>query len=171
MRVDKQNGNCRESANHLAINPSKTMFGYPGVLCGTTSRRRMPVIAMIIMAALAFVEQLRCMPKPLDVRQRNREHDAKRRAEYEWRSWYGTSRWRALRRRVFLRDLYTCRMCKCACGAPHADHVKRHNGDPDLFWDDENVQTLCPDCHNKDKQRIERGGFARSIPGADGWPT
>lgn len=71
---------------------------------------------------------------------------------------------------MFLRDGYACKMCRCIEPNPHADHIKPHKGDLVLFWDEGNVQTLCPDCHNTDKQRIERGGKARQAVGADGWP-
>lgn len=37
------------------------------------------------------------MPKPIELRQRNREYDARRRQEQPWRAWYNTRRWRALR--------------------------------------------------------------------------
>ena len=28
------------------------------------------------------------------------------------------------------------------------DHIKPHRGDPDLFWDEKNWQTLCKSCHD-----------------------
>lgn len=77
-----------------------------------------------------------------------------------WKRWYKTARWRALREVTFLRDLYTCKMC----GLVHiskatlsADHVRAHRGDPGLFWDTGNIQTLCTSpCHNKHKQALEQ---------------
>lgn len=85
--------------------------------------------------------------------------DAHRAATQPWRDWYKLARWADLRARVFLRDLYTCRMC----GKLHAsdrtltaDHVRPHRGDPALFWADGNVQALCTSpCHVKHKQAAE----------------
>ncbi len=78
-----------------------------------------------------------------------------------WRKWYSLARWKRLRQAVFLRDLYTCQ--RQACGRIEgntsllvADHRTPHRGDPALFWDEANLQTLCKDCHDRDKQREER---------------
>ncbi len=41
------------------------------------------------------------------------------------------------------------------------DHITPHRGDMNLFWDQDNWQTLCRLCHDIDKQRHEqRGGTA-----------
>lgn len=85
-----------------------------------------------------------------------------------WRNWYSLARWKRLRIAVFTRDLYTCQMETCGrlegnTSLLVADHVIPHRGDPALFWDEGNVQTLCKPCHDKVKQREERLG--RSIDG------
>lgn len=49
------------------------------------------------------------------------------------------------------------------------DHIIPHRGDPELFWDQRNWQTLCPDHHDIVKQREEVRGFSNAR-GADGWP-
>ena len=36
------------------------------------------------------------------------------------------------------------------------DHIKPHNGDQTLFWDQTNWQSLCKLCHDSIKQREER---------------
>lgn len=81
-----------------------------------------------------------------------------------WRAWYNTARWRALRLKVLLRDLYTCQ--RRECGRIEADtsrlvcnHVKAHRGDAALFWDESNLQTLCKPCHDKLKQREEQASL------------
>jgi 5-methylcytosine-specific restriction enzyme A len=82
-----------------------------------------------------------------------------------WRRWYSTARWERLRQDVFLRDGFTC---QCGCrrlilAEPErvADHVREHKGDPRLFWDRNNLQTLWKPHHDGWKQRLERRRAAR----------
>ena len=49
------------------------------------------------------------------------------------------------------------------------DHVIPHRGNPDLFWDPENLQPLCAYHHDSHKQREELGQ-ENPIFGDDGWP-
>lgn len=112
------------------------------------------------------------MPKPLDHRLRNREHDAKRRTEQPWRRWYNTQRWKALRLSQLMREPL-CKRCKdrgVVRAATVAHHVVAHKGDGQLFFDAGNIASSCADCHDIDEQRIERGGKARQAIGPDGWP-
>lgn len=78
-----------------------------------------------------------------------------------WRKWYSLARWKRLRLAIFLRDMFTCQ--REGCGRLEgntsllvADHRTAHKGDPALFWDESNIQTLCKPCHDRDKQREER---------------
>lgn len=78
-----------------------------------------------------------------------------------WSSWYKLKRWKDLRETVFARDLFMCQMrgpgCVGATGQHlHCDHKVRHNGDAELFWNINNLWTLCEHCHNAWKQRFER---------------
>lgn len=87
-------------------------------------------------------------------------YDAERRT-VTWRGWYKLARWKRLRLAIFARDLFTCQMAECGqiegdTSLLVADHVKRHNGDERLFWDEGNLQTLCKPCHDGAKQREER---------------
>lgn len=54
-----------------------------------------------------------------------------------------------------------------------ADHIRPHRGDPALFFDPTNLQSLCDEypwrCHSSVKQSEERLGYSKAI-GADGWP-
>jgi 5-methylcytosine-specific restriction protein A len=82
-------------------------------------------------------------------------------ASTPWKRWYNTSRWRALRLKIFLRDLFTCQMAGCSrlegdTSKLVCDHVKPHRGNEALFWDEANLQTLCKPCHDKAKQREEQ---------------
>jgi len=81
-------------------------------------------------------------------------------AENPNRAWYKTARWQALRWSVLVRDLFTCQRCKRVVGDTSqlvGDHIVPHRFDETLFWDETNVQCLCKPCHDKDKQREERG--------------
>ncbi|MBN9035473.1 MAG: HNH endonuclease [Rhizobiales bacterium] len=93
-----------------------------------------------------------------DERERSRRRDGAQ----PWRAWYKTARWQALRWRVLVRDLFTCRMCKrieADTSRLVADHVAPHRGDERLFWDETNLQCLCKDCHDRVKQADERASI------------
>lgn len=49
------------------------------------------------------------------------------------------------------------------------DHKVPHKGDQVLFWDHDNWQPVCFDCHDRHKQRVERRGYTTTV-GRDGWP-
>jgi 5-methylcytosine-specific restriction endonuclease McrA len=87
------------------------------------------------------------------------------------RSWYNSLRWRGkpngLRWQCLTRDLFTCQWPGCGriegdSAQLVADHIVPHRGNPRLFFDLHNLQTLCKTCHDTHKQRIEvsegRGG-------------
>ena len=84
-----------------------------------------------------------------------------------WHGLYSTKAWQSLRRDTLVRDLFTCQICNSVANV--VDHIKAHKGDPDLFWDQANLQSLCKPCHDRHAQRRDRGGDARAI-GPDGWP-
>ena len=73
---------------------------------------------------------------------------------------YKTKRWQRLRARQLKLHPY----CQC----PHhkgqkvlanvVDHIKPHRGDPRLFWNPANLQSMTKHCHDKYKQSQERGG-------------
>jgi hypothetical protein len=58
---------------------------------------------------------------------------------------YHSRRWDRIRRYQLQAEAY-CRMCagegKVELGE-HVDHIVPHKGDPNLFWDTNNLQTLC----------------------------
>ncbi|MGY3359760.1 5-methylcytosine-specific restriction endonuclease McrA [Bradyrhizobium sp. GM0.4] len=112
------------------------------------------------------------LPKPLDVRQRNREHDARRRTEQPWRAWYKTAKWRALREEQLSKQRLCERCLKRGVvrSATVVHHTIAHKGDAAIFWDHTKYASSCAPCHNSDEQSIERGGRARQAVGGDGWP-
>lgn len=79
------------------------------------------------------------------------------------RSLYKTAQWQRLRLQVFRRDGYVCQKTGVrltgkhpAPNSPVADHIERHRGDPVLFFDPENLQTVSKAWHDSEKQRQER---------------
>ena len=75
---------------------------------------------------------------------------------------YNTARWRKLRWSILVRDRFTCRMCGKLEGDTSklvADHKQPHRGNERLFWDENNLETLCKSpCHDKHKQEMETSG-------------
>lgn len=70
------------------------------------------------------------------------------------------SRWRKARV-LFLRDNPLCEECKKQgryTPATVVDHIRPHKGNKDLFWDCDNWQALCKQCHDR-KTATEDGGF------------
>lgn len=86
------------------------------------------------------------------------------RAGQAWRRWYKLKRWRDLKQGVHDRDGWRCQWPGCGCllrdgrGHPQAavaDHIIEHKGDPALFWNPRNVQSLCKTHHDIHKAREE----------------
>lgn len=75
-------------------------------------------------------------------------------------SLYKTARWKALRKNQ-LSAHPLCRYCQQlgkVIGATVVDHIEPHKGDPELFHDPDNLQSLCKGCHDRHKQRQEHRG-------------
>lgn len=102
---------------------------------------------------------------------------------------YTTTRWRRMRKAQLVKEPF-CRFCAqgicshetkrvnatylgkpivCKTFATIADHVVAHKGDAKLFWDTENLQSLCKLCHDSIKQSMERNN--KPAIGIDGWPV
>ena len=84
---------------------------------------------------------------------------------------YDLRRWRRASRQFLMANPY-CAMCQAAGRVTLAtltDHVQPHRGDLELFWDAENLQSLCAPCHSGAKQEIEKSGTIRGCD-ADGRP-
>lgn len=99
---------------------------------------------------------------PLPVEAGGRE-DAARRSK----DWLNTARWQRLRIKVLQRDQYTCQQTGVlligkhpAPNSPVVDHIEPHRGDPDLFWDEENLQSVAKSWHDSVKQSMEKRGLA-----------
>jgi 5-methylcytosine-specific restriction endonuclease McrA len=53
--------------------------------------------------------------------------------------------------------------------ATELDHIVKHNGDPELFFDNTNWQGLCYTCHRSTKAQMERSGKVKGSA-RDGTP-
>ena len=66
-----------------------------------------------------------------------------------------------------------CHMCKAEGrteAATVANHTKAHKGDPELFWDETNLDSLCKRHHDSDQQAFEKGGTRTLAFDDDGFP-
>lgn len=83
-----------------------------------------------------------------------------------WRHLYKRAGWQRLRGEQ-LAAFPCCRYCE-AMGrkrlAQVVDHKVPHKGDEALFFDPNNLQSLCKRCHDSAKQTLERSGV---LPGCD----
>lgn len=80
----------------------------------------------------------------------------------QWRRWYNTARWRAIRL-AQLRTEPLCWMCieiGRVTAATVCDHAEPHRGDITKFWNGP-FRSLCASHHNGDKQSEERTGQRR----------
>lgn len=94
--------------------------------------------------------------------------DRQRRICQPWRSWYKTARWERLKRQAHVRDMYICQRSGLLCTgkgndplAPVANHKTPHRGDPKLFWDIDNIETVAKFVHDGEIQRQERAAEGR----------
>lgn len=94
--------------------------------------------------------------------ERSRERDASQ----PWRAWYKTARWQKLKEQAHIRDLYTCQRTGVlvigkypAPNSPVANHKIPHRGDPKLFWDIDNIETVSKAFHDSDIQKEEQASL------------
>lgn len=81
-------------------------------------------------------------------------------------NWLNTARWQRLRLRVLQRDGYVCQQTGVAlvgkhpaADSPVVDHKVPHRGDPALFWDEDNLQAVSKQWHDREKQSLEKRGL------------
>jgi hypothetical protein len=83
------------------------------------------------------------------------------RGEKHW-NWKGgcgarnmsTAEYKKWRENVFIRDNYTCQLCKKYGVYLEAHHIMKWSCFPDRRFDINNGATLCADCHNLTKSRV-----------------
>jgi 5-methylcytosine-specific restriction enzyme A len=117
----------------------------------------------------ALKPRIEAMPNRLGYAQGDeRALDRRRDSEQAWRAWYRTKRWADLKQAVHVRDNYTCQRTGVLCvgkhpapNSPVANHIRPHRGDPDLFWDPENIETVSKEVHDgliqKEEQAVPTG--------------
>ena len=95
------------------------------------------------------------------------DREVVRRQDKPWRKWYFLKRWKDMRLARLRLHQWRCEQTGVlligrahADNSPVLDHKVAHRGDPDLFWDPENVQIVAKTWHDKEKQRQERAGLA-----------
>lgn len=73
------------------------------------------------------------------------------RPNLEARRWYQTPQWRALRAQV-LHEEPCCKVCLSrdeVTPSTDVDHMIPHQGNPERFWDRNNLQGICKVCHGR----------------------
>lgn len=88
---------------------------------------------------------------------RREKNSTQRGYGYKWQSY----------RKGFLLENPLCVMCQAkeiVKEATVVDHIKKHEGDQELFWNPDNHQAVCKHCHDSVKQRLEKSG---SVIGCD----
>lgn len=88
------------------------------------------------------------------------------RADRAVRRLYRAHRWRALRA-SFLAIEPLCVQCARVgrvTAAEEVDHITPHRGDLTLFWNVDNLQSLCASCHSAKTYAESLGQFLRTPP-------
>jgi 5-methylcytosine-specific restriction endonuclease McrA len=96
-----------------------------------------------------------------------------------YRKLYKTKQWQLLRVTILTRDGFRCQHKGCGTllkqgrsgdRSAVVHHKSPHKGDMELFFDPDNLTSVCKRCHDGDIQSIEANGFDTTI-GPDGWPV
>jgi 5-methylcytosine-specific restriction protein A len=89
----------------------------------------------------------------------NRRYNRKERPKYS-KQLYNSARWQRLRKKVLLAHplCVECERQGRITPATVADHIVPHKGNLELFWDEENLQTLCKQCHDRKTTKEGRWG-------------
>jgi len=69
------------------------------------------------------------------------------------RRWYCTTRWQYLRMQVLVEAASQCAQCGQVQRRLEVDHIVKHDGNSQMFWDRSNLQVLCPSCHQAKTKR------------------
>jgi len=106
-----------------------------------------PLQACAVPGCGARVISGRCAPHAVQLEHTRRNRDVRR--------WYYTAAWGELRRQVLVEAAYTCASCGQVRADLDVDHIVKHDGDPESFWNRANLQALCAACHTRKTGRGE----------------
>ncbi|MFU1798198.1 HNH endonuclease [Paenibacillus azoreducens] len=73
---------------------------------------------------------------------------------------YKSKEWRKCREKVLIRDHYLCQQCLrkgILTTANTVHHIKPLEDYPELALDENNLESICPTCHNKEHPEKGRG--------------
>jgi 5-methylcytosine-specific restriction protein A len=90
-----------------------------------------------------------------EAKEKARKQRVEKKRDNPYKHLYGTKGWRKIRDRQ-LKDEPNCSMC--GRRANTVDHVIEHHGEPSLFFDRGNLQSMCTTCHSR-KTATYDGGF------------
>jgi hypothetical protein len=90
-------------------------------------------------------------------RERDRDHDSRRRKSKPWRAWYSLPVWKQIRVTQLTTEPYCRRHLDRGevVVANTVNHVEPHEGDWEKFIGGP-FESLCKPCHDSDVQREER---------------
>jgi 5-methylcytosine-specific restriction endonuclease McrA len=92
----------------------------------------------------------------------------------QYRALYATPTWARLRKIKLAQDPL-CERCladgRGTIAATVAHHRRPHRGDPALFYDIENLEAVCKECHDTSCAREDGKGFSTAVDATTGWPT
>jgi len=85
---------------------------------------------------------------PAHQKKTDREYN---RTNRPYRKLYNNSRWQRLRKRHLLKHplCVECERRGRFTPATVVDHIIPHEGRLELFWDENNIQSLCKSCHDR----------------------
>lgn len=89
-------------------------------------------------------------PCPVHDKEIKREKERSR-VKPDYYRWYYTAKWKKLRENQLRRIPY-CEHCHAIHRytiANEVDHIQEHMGDVELFFDEDNLQSLCKSCHSR----------------------
>lgn len=81
------------------------------------------------------------------------------RRDNKWLFMYQSSTWRAMRANQLAKEPLCCECLKehRLTPATVADHIRKHDGNTDLFYDADNLQSMCGSCHSSKTDREDTG--------------
>lgn len=99
-----------------------------------------------------------------EIHARQRQQMIQDHRDNKWLYLYKSARWQAMRDAQLRKDPLCCKCRKQnrLTPADTADHIKPHHGNPDLFYNADNMQSMCASCHSR-KTASEDAGFGNPM--------